>query len=807
MINLQQAFYTLPLSIYFYSIKYFMKFITNVSFLYLLLSIPFFSLAQDSLLFSVPKDTQQVTQLIIQAKRQVYQQPKQALAGIKQAIQTSQQLHSLPHLAKAYRTLGFLYRQQDNFSLCKQYYKQALEIYQKIKSPINIAQIYHSLAMIHHRKANYSIALRYLFEALEIFEKQKYISGQGKVYSLMAAIYSAFDSHDQSLAYNLKALHIFEKLQNDMETAYVLGDIAFQYYHIQAYDLALKYAIKSERMGQKAQDIVAELWAVGVKGLTYQKLLQHGKALKFITKAANGYQKIKVNHLTLLFKAYQGVALVATHQYAQAQILLETSLHNAKKQAKKNVWIIALSGLYNLYKAQGKQPLALHFHERYHQVKDSIYTHHKAQEIASRQLSFQMEKEKAVNQQVMLQQKLLIKNNKLTIQKRNTLLYAASIVGLLLLLIIFYVFKSRQKQLNSNKLLVSQNEEIQQQKEEVSLQTEQLKISNEQLSKTNEKLKVLDKFKQELTGMIVHDLKTPLNAIIGLSGDAYTPDFQKNIHQSGTQMLHLVTNILDVQKFEEAQVQLDLQPHSLKKITCKAYQQVQTLLNEKNIQFHQHIPGHVYVQVDETYLIRVFINLLSNASKYTLPGGNISVALETCTEDEQSFCKVLVKDDGIGIPEDFLPHVFDRFSQVNPQAYSTGLGLTFCKLATESHQGKIGVKSQVNVGSTFWLSLPQATPQQYLTTDMSLQSISPELPMFIELSSQEEAILAPFKQQLQQLEIYEISLIKKVLQQLPLKYQAIKNWKEQLEDTLYAWNEIKFKQLIGLPTQEIGKGS
>jgi len=111
---------------------------------------------------------------------------------------------------------------------------------------------------------------------------------------------------------------------------------------------------------------------------------------------------------------------------------------------------------------------------------------------------------------------------------------------------------------------------------------------------------------------------------------------------------------------------------------------------------------------DPGLIRRVIGNLLGNALKFTPASGSITI---TASSDGRT-ARVEVADTGPGIPADFLDRVFDKFSQASEgrsrKRYSTGLGLTFCKLAIEAHGGTIGVTSEVGVGTQFWFELPQA---------------------------------------------------------------------------------------------------
>jgi signal transduction histidine kinase len=109
---------------------------------------------------------------------------------------------------------------------------------------------------------------------------------------------------------------------------------------------------------------------------------------------------------------------------------------------------------------------------------------------------------------------------------------------------------------------------------------------------------------------------------------------------------------------------------------------------------------------DPEIIRRVIANLVGNALKFTPEDGEVRIAVE----QKEGLARLAVSDTGRGIPPEYHAKIFEKFAQVDKQQrqYSTGLGLTFCKLAVEAHGGQVGVQSQVGQGSTFWFVLPPA---------------------------------------------------------------------------------------------------
>jgi signal transduction histidine kinase len=334
------------------------------------------------------------------------------------------------------------------------------------------------------------------------------------------------------------------------------------------------------------------------------------------------------------------------------------------------------------------------------------------------------------------------------------------------------------EQLNQNVILTKI------QKEEISKQAEELKNANE-------KMQELDNFKEVLTGMIVHDLKNPLNTILGLGE-------RQEVVQAGRQMLNMVMNILDVQKFEQAEFRLHLADYSLQNIVKEALGQVKLLIERKSLKVINTISPSLYVKVDIEITLRLFVNLLTNAIKYSPNNAQIEI-LSDLPEvvPPHDFTLICIKDYGEGIPQDKIDYIFDKFNQVKArksgEVRSTGLGLTFCKMAVEAHGGKIDVISQVQQGTTFWFYLPKGTHAQESIADNYAMNDQPP----IELNAKAKIYLKPYLIQLENFTVYEYSDVKNILNQMVFtEDESIQHWKKQLENALRACNEEKYHDLL-----------
>ena len=225
----------------------------------------------------------------------------------------------------------------------------------------------------------------------------------------------------------------------------------------------------------------------------------------------------------------------------------------------------------------------------------------------------------------------------------------------------------------------------------------------------------LEKLRDDLIHMIVHDLRTPLTSMLGgldmvVSTD-YDPDitheFVPMAHNSAQTLLEMVNTLLDINKMESGQMKLDLADLDFAGVAAQALQQVKGLAAERKHELVLEISDELpTVNGDEEKLRRTVVNLLGNAIKFTQDGGRIALS---ATHDEQGLT-FAVSDNGPGIPPEDREMIFDKFGQVEARKHgrknSTGLGLTFCKMVAEAHGGRIWVESEVGKGSRFAVAIP-----------------------------------------------------------------------------------------------------
>ena len=237
-----------------------------------------------------------------------------------------------------------------------------------------------------------------------------------------------------------------------------------------------------------------------------------------------------------------------------------------------------------------------------------------------------------------------------------------------------------------------------------------------ELADKSRQLEGASQHKSEFLANMSHELRTPLNAIIGFSevltdrmfGDLNEKqeEYLKDIYASGTHLLSLINDILDLSKIEAGRMELELTDFHLPTALDNALTLVRERAGRRNITLQMSVDARLgEVRADERKLRQVVLNLLSNAIKFTPEGGRIEVG----ALPKDGFVEVSVSDTGVGIAPADQEAVFEEFRQVGTaekKAEGTGLGLTLCRKFVELHGGRIWLRSQVGVGSTFTFAIP-----------------------------------------------------------------------------------------------------
>ena len=269
------------------------------------------------------------------------------------------------------------------------------------------------------------------------------------------------------------------------------------------------------------------------------------------------------------------------------------------------------------------------------------------------------------------------------------------------------------------------------------LDTANMQIGRLALFEDIAKDRELARLREDYTGMLIHDLRAPLTAIMngimmmlrGLGGPV--SEQQRELlgiaYQGSQTMLEMVNTLLDISKMEQGRMNLNLEPLSPYALVDEAIERLRASIQQRRINLVQNLSISLPpIEADRDKIVRVLQNLIDNAVKFspergmvTIGGRYLALASHVAGDVHPDLPFALpemeagewliywVRDEGPGIPPQYHARIFEKFGQVQQQkSRGTGLGLTFCKLAVEAHKGKIWLQSREGLGSTFAFALP-----------------------------------------------------------------------------------------------------
>ena len=228
-------------------------------------------------------------------------------------------------------------------------------------------------------------------------------------------------------------------------------------------------------------------------------------------------------------------------------------------------------------------------------------------------------------------------------------------------------------------------------------------------------LRRLDEMKSGMLAVVSHELKTPLTSIrmgahllLEERVGPLTPqqsDLLMAVRDDSDRLNQIVMNLLDMGRIESGRALMDLKPEPIEGVVHESTEPLRAAFADRGVELVIDLPADLPpILVDRTRIGLVFSNLLTNALKYTAPGGRVRVSAETAGDDQVRF---IIEDTGSGIPAPFLPRIFERFFRVPGQGGGTGagLGLAISKEVVEAHGGQIGVQSTEGIGTQFKFTL------------------------------------------------------------------------------------------------------
>jgi len=287
--------------------------------------------------------------------------------------------------------------------------------------------------------------------------------------------------------------------------------------------------------------------------------------------------------------------------------------------------------------------------------------------------------------------------------------------------------------ITASKKLEEQNIELDAQKRELTTMADELKEQNAELEMQKQQLGEVNRLKSNFLSSMSHELRTPLNSVIALSGvlnrrlaskiESEEYSYIGVIERNGKHLLNLINDILDLSRIESGKVEIEKNNFKIDALLQDVISMIKPQADQKNIDLSMKSEDNqFFIESDYNKCFHIFQNIIGNAVKFTEKG-----QVEVCVTISKSTAVVQVKDSGIGISKEDIPHIFDEFRQAdgsNSRRFGgTGLGLSIAKKYADMIGCQIIVESEPGIGSLFTVRIP--IESQYIPKDV--ESISPEL--------------------------------------------------------------------------------
>ncbi|WP_372949978.1 ATP-binding protein [Mariniphaga sp.] len=584
-------------------------------------------------------------------------------------------------------TIGLYYLQLGNNTEALVHFQLSGEIFEQLNDSLWLGKIYNNIAVAHYWLGNSIDALNHYQNALGIRSALKDMIGVSRVLNNIGLIYQEWNLYKDALVWHEKAL----------ETAYNLNDtglIAYSYSNIgQCYENLKNYnsALESYRTGFKyqvqldEQNLTNSFFSLFF-GELYSKMNMPDSALFHFQKAYDYAIRINNRNRLAIANYNLGKSYFEINELDLAKEHLNKSFNssvenNYKSLEKDNLFILS-----KIAEKKGKISDALRYMKEANMLNDSLFNTEKIAKFTDLQVKYFTEQQNQEN--LLLKQQNEIQEIAIRQQKLKTRILIIS--GIFILAILFFIARSQIS----------------------------LKKLSARLEKSEKELLKANAGKDKFFTLIAHDLKSPFNGLLGVTEilsenfDELPPNQIKKLifelKKSVTNVYSLVQGLLDWAQIQTGKIEYRLEKTDLFKLAEEVTNQLEASATNKSITLEQNIVDNTFAIADEKSVSTVFRNLISNAIKYTKPGGWVKVE----AVKKENYIEVSVEDNGIGIPPETLKKLFTITEKISEQGTAketgTGLGLILCKEFVEKNNGKIWAKSEQGKGSRFVFTLPAA---------------------------------------------------------------------------------------------------
>ncbi len=632
-----------------------------------------------------------------------FAQPDSTIYYAKKAYDLGKVIELKKDLAKSLNFIGVAYNYKGDRLKSYEFYQEALTVAETQRDSNQLAHTNNNIGRLLFEQGVLPKSFNYFVNALKIFKAIKDSSGIAYANQSLANLYRLQRDYQKAEETQLKALALRLKLRNsrDIMSAYTQIGNLFQ----EANQLARSnhYFLMADSIGEILHD---DINLAEIKILLAENYLRQGQVDLAGKIGSEGYKIIKLNeNMRMLPRAYllMGKVRLSNKDYLRARFEFSEALRVSKMTKSSAFQMQSYYQLAQVANLMGKKQEEIGHMNQYLVLKDSVEDLDLARQVERLQFELQIESKDKENE--LLKFKQATTEAIVERQRLINILSGVVIIFLSILAIISWQVNKRRRLINEK--LALQNQQINKKQQEIDTQ-------NETLSKRNQLLSDLNHEKDTLMSIVAHDLKSPLNRIVGLATlielEGKLTDQQndylqmlKDVTKSGA---NLITDLLDVHAIEEntqAPASMNFDLATLLKDRVDYFQAIAVT---KGIKLESNLLHAAPFISDSTYINRIVENLLSNAIKFSQPGTTVIVSGK-CENDK---AYIYIKDQGPGFTQADRSSLFKKFRRLSAQPTaaesSNGLGLAIVKTLVDRLGGTIELVSEYGKGSEFTVILP-----------------------------------------------------------------------------------------------------
>ncbi len=634
--------------------------------------------------------------------------PKQSVEFSKEILILANKNNLPNNKAIAYYILGKSYYYITEYDSAIISLKKSLQIYQQLDNKKKIGELYDKIGSCYYSGiANYTEAMKYYFKSLELSEQENDTIRIAYSLNNLGNIYFRLNKRDKALASYMKALEYASKTMDKKINGILLNNIGAEYANKKKYTKALEYNFK-------AVDIKKEMGGgVGLAatyisiGSLYKYQNNFEDALKYYNDAKKILETNINSYYSALVMNYMSAVYQEKKEYQTAIKYLNISLTLSEEISANTLSKNSYLALTKIYKELHNFEKAFFYNEKYSSLHDTIFSQESNKALNEMQVKYESAKKEKENETLKHENDL----NELKIEKQKSRALILTIISILLfvliiltvVLAIFIYNKYRYKQ-EINGILNDKNN--------------QLELTNKKLAESENNLRELVATKDKFFSIIAHDLRSPLSSLSLVTEvlDQNLNDLDKqktiylisSINNAANNLLELVENLLHWARTQTGKITFEPNKINLTNIIKQNISLLGLNAEKKNITIKNNIEKSIFAFADINLITTVIRNLLTNAVKFTDENGIISFSMA----ETDNYYEIKITDNGLGISNDNLKQLFridiDTKQIGNSTEKGTGLGLILCKEFIEKNGGKINVKSELGIGSTFSFTVLKA---------------------------------------------------------------------------------------------------